>query len=67
MGYIVTPEEYDIQCYEGGHTIYGRNTLTGVLRAFSLLTDKILNKENNYQAPGNWFHFPPDELEKRSL
>lgn len=67
MGYIVTPEEYDKQCYEGGHTIYGRNTLIGVLRAFSLLTDKILNKENNYQAPTNWFHFPTDELEKRSL
>ncbi len=67
MGYIVTPEEYDKQCYEGGHTIYGRNTLTGVLKAFSLLTNKALGKESSYQAPLDWFHFPPNELDKRSL
>lgn len=26
-GYITTPEEYDCQCYEGGHTIFGKWTL----------------------------------------
>jgi len=26
-GYITTPEEYDTQQYEGGHTIFGRRTL----------------------------------------
>jgi neutral ceramidase len=67
MGYIVTPEEYDKQCYEGGHTIYGRNTLTGVLKAFSILTNKALGKESSFVAPLDWFHFPPEELEKRSI
>lgn len=27
MGYVTTPEEYDEQTYEGGHTIFGRWTL----------------------------------------
>ena len=26
-GYVTTPEEYERQFYEGGHTIYGSNTL----------------------------------------
>lgn len=26
-GYITTPEEYDVQLYEGGHTVFGRYTL----------------------------------------
>src|SRR5690606_18727112 len=26
-GYITTPEEYQAQCYEGGHTVFGRWTL----------------------------------------
>lgn len=26
-GYITTPEEYDVQQYEGGHTVFGRWTL----------------------------------------
>lgn len=26
-GYITTPEEYDQQCYEGGHTVFGKWTL----------------------------------------
>lgn len=26
LGYLVTPEEYDMQHYEGGHTVYGKWT-----------------------------------------
>ncbi len=26
-GYITTPEEYEAQCYEGGHTVFGKWTL----------------------------------------
>ncbi len=26
-GYITTPEEYDVQTYEGGHTLFGKYTL----------------------------------------
>lgn len=37
LGYITTPEEYEAQCYEGGHTIYGRNTLPVLLECYSEL------------------------------
>lgn len=29
-GYITTHEEYDVQLYEGGHTLYGRNSLAAL-------------------------------------
>jgi neutral ceramidase len=46
MGYITTPEEYDIQCYEGGHTVYGRNTLNYLIECFELLAQEKLLSEN---------------------
>ena len=33
-GYITTPEEYSMQCYEGGHTVFGKWSQP-------VLTDKI--------------------------
>lgn len=43
MGYLTTPEEYDMQHYEGGHTVYGlwtsllvRNSLVALSRALAL-------------------------------
>jgi neutral ceramidase len=43
MGYLTTPEEYDMQHYEGGHTVYGlwtsllvRNSLVTLSRALAL-------------------------------
>ena len=42
MGYLITPEEYDMQHYEGGHTVYGlytsflvRNSLVALTRALA--------------------------------
>lgn len=67
MGYITTPEEYDKQCYEGGHTIYGRNTLHGILKGFRLLSMKMLGKHPSELLPSGPFHFPPDELSRRNL
>ena len=62
MGYITTPEEYDDQCYEGGHCIYGRNTLPAFTEYFEELAD------GNYSNTlSNSFKFPPDELLKRSV
>lgn len=67
MGYIVTPEEYDKQSYEGGHTVYGKNTLFGVMSGFSVLT-KIMTglslDQSNICLP---FNYPIDELERRSF
>jgi neutral ceramidase len=36
-GYATTPEEYDLQNYEGGHTVFGRWTLPGFLTVFRRL------------------------------
>lgn len=67
MGYIVTPEEYDQQCYEGGHTVYGRETLRGIIKGFTLLSDKLKGKTLSQKLPLAPFHFPADELRRRSV
>ena len=67
MGYITTPEEYDKQCYEGGHTIYGRQTLDGILLGFSYLSDLMKGKSIRSDLPKEPFHFPADELARRSV
>lgn len=66
MGYITTPEEYDLQAYEGGHTIYGRHSLDGVIKACLLLVDQFVKKEaqNSLVSP---FQFPTEELKRRSV
>lgn len=66
MGYIVTPEEYDKQCYEGGHTVYGRRTLDGIISGFTELIKKLKNEEIRSDLPEAPFHFPAEELARRS-
>jgi neutral ceramidase len=66
MGYVVTPEEYDKQCYEGGHTIYGRNTLGGIMKGFDYVVKKMKG-EKVTNLPVAPFHFPADELARRSV
>lgn len=67
MGYITTPEEYDEQCYEGGHTVYGRNTLGGILIGFSYLAKKIKGEKLSPNLPQQPFHYPPEELARRAV
>ena len=66
MGYIVTPEEYDQQCYEGGHTVYGRGTLTGIMKAFHYLSLKMRGESTPSDLPIKPFHFPEEELARRT-
>jgi neutral ceramidase len=66
MGYVTTPEEYDEQCYEGGHCLYGRNTLPAFIENFSLIA-KALSKNLIYKNDLRAFQFPPEELQKRSF
>lgn len=40
-GYVTTPEEYDLQHYEGGSTIYGRLTFEAYLQIFGQLADAM--------------------------
>lgn len=67
MGYIVTPEEYDKQCYEGGHTVYGRETLKGIIAGFDLLAGLMKGKTLPHYLPKEPFHFPEAELARRSV
>ncbi len=52
MGYLTTPEEYEMQHYEGGHTVYGVWTSLLARDAFVALTRSLALGE---PAP------PPDE------
>lgn len=63
MGYITTPEEYDMQCYEGGHNVYGRNTLSALIESYlTLLNSSQLNLQNKVSC----FKFQPEELALRT-
>ncbi len=45
-GYVTTPEEYGRQYYEGGHTIYGKNTLP-FLQAHTRRLAKDMNQQKS--------------------
>lgn len=66
MGYITTAEEYDKQAYEGGHNVYGRNTLDAVLETYKGLVSWMKGDfcELEKVAP---LRFPKDELARRSV
>ncbi|MEH6346675.1 MAG: neutral/alkaline non-lysosomal ceramidase N-terminal domain-containing protein [Bermanella sp.] len=55
-GYITTPEEYSIQHYAGGHTIFGPNTLAAHRQVFSLQANAIVNNSQVSTGP------TPDDL-----
>lgn len=59
--YITTPEEYQIQRYEGASTIYGPHTLTIYLKQFTELVTAALSKKKVEPGPT-----PPD-LGKKNL
>jgi neutral ceramidase len=61
MGYITTPEEYDQQCYEGGHCVYGRETLPAFIEYFVELA-----QSKNPSSATESFKFPAEELAKRT-
>lgn len=42
--YVTTPEEYDMQNYEGGSTLYGKWTLDAYKMKFDYLANALLNK-----------------------
>lgn len=54
-GYVTTPEEYDIQYYEGGSTHFGRYTLPAYLQAFNeLATDLKTGSAVNGSLSPRW-------------
>jgi hypothetical protein len=67
MGYITTPEEYATQSYEAGHTLYGNDTLRGVIKGFDDLVEEFIHHKVNPLKITKPFHFPADELARRSI
>lgn len=56
--YVVTPEEYQVQRYEGASTLYGPHTLTLLLLQYNRLMTALVNGQT--LAPG------PSPLDERS-
>lgn len=46
MGYVTTNEEYQAQCYEGGHTIFGQWTLAAFQTRVTALARELLQPED---------------------
>lgn len=66
MGYITTAEEYDVQAYEGGHNVYGRSTLDAVLDTYEHLVHWMKSETCELEMISP-FHFPVEELQRRSV
>jgi neutral ceramidase len=66
-GYITTYEEYQVQCYEGGHTVYGEWTHAAFLTKFRETARLLLKKPEERQVEHNEVpvEFTEEELNKR--
>lgn len=53
-GYVTTPEEYSVQRYEGGHTLYGPQTQPFLAGQLSNLAQDMGQAESGNRFPGQW-------------
>lgn len=68
-GYITTYQEYQSQCYEGGHTVFGEHTLGAFQTKYKQLAIEMTKPFNNRKQlkidqPTS---FSEEELSKRSF
>lgn len=68
-GYITTYEEYQLQCYEGGHTVYGEHTLGAFQTKFKELALQLLKKpeERDETIVVEPVKFTEEEINKRTF
>jgi neutral ceramidase len=68
MGYTTTREEYQEQCYEGGHTIFGQWQLAAFQTRFAALTRELLVPDalRRHDRTTRPAPVPPGELALRS-
>jgi neutral ceramidase len=52
LGYFTTPEEYDQQHYEGGHTVFGRHTSLLIERTHAELAAELTDAPRHWREPG---------------
>lgn len=50
-GYLTTPEEYDQQAYEGGHTMFGRWSLPAYEQEFARISADMADGRNSDPGP----------------
>jgi neutral ceramidase len=53
-GYVTTPEEYSIQRYEGGHTLYGPQTQPFLAKHLSRMIPEMEQGKNVGNFPERW-------------
>ncbi|MFC2176029.1 neutral/alkaline non-lysosomal ceramidase N-terminal domain-containing protein [Bacteroidota bacterium] len=68
-GYITTYQEYQTQCYEGGHTVFGEHFLGALQTKFKKLAIEMLKppSERNVVGDGEPATFTADQLALRSF
>lgn len=68
-GYITTYEEYQLQLYEGGHTVFGQHFCGAVQTKFRALALEMLKPENERHVveDGRPAVFTDEELQLRSF
>lgn len=68
-GYITTYEEYQLQLYEAGHTVFGQHFLGALQTKFKALALELLKPESerNVVEDGRPVMFTDEELELRSF
>jgi neutral ceramidase len=67
MGYCVTHEEYQVQCYEGGHTVFGEWTHAAFMTKFRELAREFCKPENERDIKNAIPHtFSEKEMSLRS-
>lgn len=66
-GYITTYEEFQVQCYEGGHTMYGEWTSAAYQTKFKELALEMLKAphERKLESKVQPIEFTEDDLKKR--
>lgn len=68
MGYVTTYEEYQAQCYEGGHTIFGQWTLAAFQTRLTALARELLQPDaaRTHDRTTRPPRIPAAELAKRA-
>jgi neutral ceramidase len=68
-GYVTTYEEYQMQCYEGGHTVYGEYTLAAFQTKYKFLAEQLLKKpeERELGEKIEPAKFTEEEIAKRTF
>ncbi len=68
-GYITTYEEYQLQMYEGGHTVFGQHFLGAIQTKFKQLAMELIKPENERSVieDGRPAFFSDEEIGLRSF